>query len=162
MPISNSSSVARSGKRGGGGATASPNADLSNPNFFLPFFIYLTVPASTSQDSPQETNFELPIGWLDRIWCEFPRGCSGLVGFQVWRGPYQVFPLPDGTWLRSDNSVVNFALSRDFTREPYNVTVKVYNSDNTYSHTIWIGFEMRGKPGDLPPKLQSFISSLTG
>ncbi len=63
--------------------------------------------------------------------------------------------------MRSDNVVMNFALSHDMSREPYNITIKAYNTDNTYNHTIWIGFEMRGKPGDLPEKFQQFLTTLS-
>lgn len=81
-----------------------------------------------------------------------------MVGVQVHRGPYQIFPLPDETWLRSDNSIMNFAFTHDMTKEPYNVTIKVYNDDDTYDHVIWVGFEMRGQSKDIPPQLAGFLN----
>lgn len=61
----------------------------------------------------------------------------------------------------SDNSVLTYEFTHDMTREPYSLTVKCFNYDDTYPHTIRLGVEMRGKPSDLPPQLAKFFDSLT-
>jgi len=112
---------------------------------------------NTLRADPLTVNINLPIGVIHRVWVEFPKGCAGLVGVQIWRGPYQIFPLPEDTWLRSDNAVMNFALTHDMLKEPFTLTLKSYNEDDTYRHTIWIGLEMRGQSKDIPPQLQGLL-----
>lgn len=149
------------GKREDGvGKVAVLSPDLSNPNFSLPFFQYVTTPKNTDADNPLITSLNLPIGQIVRVWTEFPRGCSGLVGVQLWRGPYQIFPLPSGVWLKSDNAVMNFGFSHDMTVEPYQVEIRTYNLDDTYQHTIWIGIEMTGPPTAETLAMQKFFKTL--
>jgi hypothetical protein len=146
----------------GGNASQSKAAsyDLSSPDFSIPFFHYLEVPKYTSRLSPYEYTLKLPVGMIHRLWVEFPKGCSGLAGVRVLRGTTQIFPLPDGVWLRSDNAVMSFAFSHAIKSEPYEVVLQGYNDDDTYNHTVWLGFEMRGFAKDLPAELQSFLNTL--
>lgn len=146
----------------GGDSFVAVNADLSNPNFSLPFFHYLSIPRSTPILLPVTFNMSLPIGIINTIHIETPLGCSGLVGIQVWRGVRQVFPLPEETWFKSDNSVYHFSFSHSMETEPYQITLRGYNLDDTYQHQIMIAFEMSGKSSDLPPQLHAFFQSLKG
>lgn len=136
--------------------------DLSKPDFSIPFFHYLTIPKNTSRAVPLTYDMKLPLGMIYRLWVEFPKGCSGLVGFRMERATIQIFPLPDGVWLRSDNSVMSFGFTHPIRSEPHEVKLYGYNLDDTYDHTIWVGLEMRGFAKDMPPELQSFIKTLTG
>lgn len=87
---------------------------------------------------------KIPNGIISKLWFEFPRGCAGLAGVQLWRGPYQLFPLPEGVWLRSDNSILNFNFSHAVTEEPFEIEIRGYNVDTIFVHTLWIGIEMHG------------------
>src|SRR3989304_483851 len=88
-----------------GDPVASVQSDLSQPDFSIPFFHYLTIPKSTPITTPLIYTLSLPIGKINKLWIEFPKGCSGLAGFQLHRATRQLFPLPEDIWLRSDNSV---------------------------------------------------------
>jgi hypothetical protein len=135
---------------------------LANSDFYLPFFHYLTIPKNTAIVSYVSYKMTLPISQTHRIWIEFPKGCAGLVGFQLWRGVNQIFPLPSGIWLRSDGETLNFAFSHWIDAEPYNVELRGYNLDDTFGHTLWIGLELRGLPGELSTTMQSFLEALKG
>lgn len=135
---------------------------LAGEDYHLPFFHYLTIPKSTLQSTYLSYTMPLPIAKIDRLWIEYPKGCSGLVGFQLWRGVDQIFPLPAGNWLRSDGYTFSFAFTHWVDKEPYNVELRGYNLDDTYNHTIWIGLEMSGLPGELSAQLQSFLKVLKG
>ncbi len=148
--------------KGSNGNVAALSTALGSPDFHLPFFHYLTIPKSTTQVSYLSYNLDLPIGRINRVWVESPRGCSGLAGLQVFHGVQQIFPLPAGVWFRSDNSVLSFALTHDMTYEPFQLQLRGYNDDDTYSHTLWISFEMSGQQKDLPPQLQGLINYLKG
>lgn len=133
---------------------------LTSPDFHLPFFHYLTIPKNTAIASYASYELTLPTGRINKIWVEFPKGCAGLVGFQMWRGEQQIFPLPSGVWLKSDNSVMNFQLTHYIDTVPYEVDLRGYNLDDTYSHTIWIGLEMSGAPSEVSAQMQSFLDTL--
>lgn len=135
---------------------------LASSDFYLPFFHYLAIPKNTAILSYTSYKLPLPISQTHRLWIEFPKGCVGLVGFQLWRGVDQIFPLPPGVWLRSDNYTLNFAFSHWVDKEPYEVELRGYNLDDTYTHTIWIGLELRGLPGELSTNMQSFLEALKG
>lgn len=135
---------------------------LASPDYHLPFFHYLTIPKNTTQSAYLSYTLVLPIGKVNKLWLEFPKGCAGLAGIQLFRSVQQIFPLPAGNWLRSDNSVLNFAFTHEIMNEPYEIEIRGYNLDDTYQHTIWIGLEMSGLAGDLPPQLQSFFEALKG
>lgn len=144
-------------KKGSVSPDATLQTGLANSNFYLPFFHYLTIPKNTAITSFVSYILPLPISQSERLWIEFPKGCAGLVGVQLWRGVEQIFPLPAGNWFKSDGHTFDFRFTHWFDREPYEVEIRGYNLDDTYQHTPWIGLELRGLPGDVPPQLQGFI-----
>lgn len=135
---------------------------LASPDFHLPFFHYLAIPKNTVQSAYVSYTLRLPIGRINKIWLEYPLGVAGLAGVQLWRGVRQIFPLPEGNWLRSNNSTLNFSFTHDIDSEPYEVEIRGYNLDDTYQHTIWISLEMSGLPNAITPLLQSFLDTLKG
>jgi len=145
-----------------GDNAASVQSDLSQPDFSIPFIHYLEIPKSTPLTAPLVYTLNLPIGKINKLWIEFPRGCSGLAGFQMHRATRQIFPLPEDVWLRSDNIVMAFAFSHAIKTEPYEVILKGYNLDDTYPHTIWIVLEMSGFSKELTPAMQAFMKTLQG
>lgn len=149
---------------GEGGPTPVPvlPTGLGSADFNLPFFHYLTIPKSTTQANPITYNLNLPIGIIRKLTVEFPKGCSGLAGIQVYRGVTQIFPLPAGVWLRSDNSILPFAFTHEMTTNPMFLELRGYNDDDTYPHTVWMGFEMSGQTRDIPPQLVGLINYLKG
>jgi hypothetical protein len=147
------------------GATVESSAlalDLSSPNFNLPIFHYLVVAKNTGVLSYTSYILNLPKGAIQRIWIEYPKGCAGLVGFQLWREARQIFPLPYGVWLRSDGITLSFAFTHEIVTNPFWVEIRAYNLDDTYQHTIWIGLEMRGLYADITPEMQGFINYMMG
>ena len=152
----------RNGKEGGGLKPAVLAGEKVEHDFNLPFQYRFTLPKLTDITAPQEVVMPLPIGMIRRLWVEMPEGCAGLVGLQVWRRVYQIFPLPEGQWYVSDNTTVNFAFSHSVHNEPYEVTLRAYNLDDTYRHQPWIAFEMTGLRKDLSPQLQQFFDLFQG
>lgn len=138
------------------------NTALADENFYLPFSQYLTISTNVTQTIYQSGTLTLPVSQSERLWIEFPKGCAGLVGFQLWHGVEQIFPLPAGNWFKSDGFVFNFRLSHLWNKEPYSVEARAYNLDDTYSHTIWYSLELRGIPKGISKTMQSFLKTLQG
>jgi hypothetical protein len=161
--VKRSTRVSGSGSmEGSAGNGATLQTGLASPDFYLPFFHYLSIPKNTAIASYTSYVLKLPIAQTHRIWIEFPKGCAGLVGFQLWRGVEQIFPLPAGVWLRSDAYTLNFAFSHLIDKEPYEVELRGYNLDDTYQHTLWIGLELRGLPSEMSEILASFMREIKG
>lgn len=162
MPSSPKKVLGSGSKKGSASDSATLLTGLASSDFYLPFFHYLAIPKNTVIASYANYVLKLPIAQIHRIWIEFPKGCAGLVGFSLWRGVEQIFPLPAGVWLRSDGYTFNFAFTHLIDSEPYEVELRGYNLDDTYQHTIWVGLELRGLYRDISPNLQSFMQALQG
>lgn len=135
---------------------------LGSEDFYLPFFYYLAIPRSTTIQSYVSVTLPLPISQSERIWIEFPEGCKGLAGIQLYHGVKQIFPLPEGNWFRSDGYTFSFRFSNLFSIEPYEVEIRGYNLDDTFQHTIWVALELHGLPSELSQNMQSFLQALKG
>ncbi len=108
----------------------------------LPWFIRLSVPKNTSIANPAVFSLELPRGEVERLWIETPKGCAGLVGIQIWRYSWQLFPRPGSEWYVSDNSTVSFRFREILDDQPFNVAIRAYNLDAIEDHHPWLAFEM--------------------
>jgi len=157
MPTAAKTLSVRKSAEGSNGKTTALRTALGSVDFYLPFFHYLAIPKNTTRTAYVSYTLPLPISQSERLWVEFPEGCKGLAGLQLWRGVDQIFPLPAGVWLRSDDAVINFRFSHLIDKEPYEIELRGYNDDDTYQHTLWIGIELHGLERDIPPMLQQFI-----
>lgn len=155
------SSASNSGTDNRGGANSAPVVTRDDSvTYNLPIFQYLACPKSTAIANAVKFTLRSPVGVVRRVWVEMPRGCAGLVGIKVKRGPYQVFPLPDGTWYKSDGTTLPFNTSIVIDTNPFDLDIYIYNLDEIYSHTPWIAFEFTNVPAKLPAGFESFIKAL--
>lgn len=162
MKVSKSTRKITTLEQGGSVSTPALDAGMKDRDFNLPFMLNITTPKITPQETPLETEIILPMGRINKIWVEFPKGCSGLVGFQLWRNPNQIFPLPPGQWMRGDNFLVGLLFTHFVVTEPFTFTVRSYNLDDTYQHRIMLILEMSGINDDLPGSFGSFLQTLKG
>ncbi len=108
----------------------------------LPWYKRLTVPPLTPIASPLSVTLDLPRGESEYLWLEMPLGCAGLVGVQVWRYTWQVFPRPAGDWYVSNGTTVKFRFREVFDDDPAEVEIRAYNLDSVETHRPWLAFEM--------------------
>ena len=101
-----------------------------------------TIPANTKQADPYLANFALDYGIVSRISFVFPGGCCGLCGFKLFQGTSQVIPANVGDWIAGDGILQAFEIGILLLDRPYTLAAKYYNNDDTYNHTITIGFEI--------------------
>lgn len=127
----------------------------------LPWFARLTVPPNTAILSPVTVELELPRGEIERLWVEMPAGCAGLVGVQVWRYTWQIFPRPQGEWYLSNNSTVSFRFREILDDVPLSVTIKAYNLDAIEPHHPWLAFEMVRLRTESQEKLSALLDFLS-
>ena len=145
-----------------GGSELAPSADMGMTarDYSLPFMLNITTVKNTAIASYLETKIILPIGRINRIWIEFPKGCAGLVGFQIWRNPNQIFPIPPGQWMLGDNFIIPLSFTHIIYTHPYELVVRSYNLDDTYNHRIMLIIEMSGLHSPIPDALGQFLQTI--
>jgi hypothetical protein len=143
-------------------AVASKSADegMKGRDYFLPFHLVMDTPKNTTQIGYLSTIISLPVGRINDIWVEFPKGCAGLCGFQLWRGARQIFPVTQGIWQTGDNIFIKMRFTHVLTSEPLQIVGRSYNLDDTYKHKMNVIMEMSGNESDVPPGLNSFLDTL--
>lgn len=137
----------------GGGASG-----LKDRDYFLPFLVNITTPKNTTRESYLSTILNLPNGRINKIWIEFPRGCSGLTGIQIFRGPEQIFPIPKLQWFIGDGFLINLQFTQIIDTNPFELEFRTYNVDDTYQHRISVVLEMSGSKSEITSRLTNLLN----
>jgi len=100
----------------------------------------LSIPANTSSSSPKTLDIELPVGVIHKLDILFPPGCCGLVGVAIFQGVHLIWPSYSDEWFSTDGETITFEEFYEVRRGLTTFTLKGYNTDDTYSHTIVFRF----------------------
>lgn len=100
----------------------------------------LAIPRNTAVASPATLTAAMVFGTIERVEFQFPAGCAGLVGIQVYDRAHQVWPSNPDVWFVSDDYVIAFNESYDLMSLPFQLELRGYNLDDTYTHTIAFRF----------------------
>jgi len=135
------------------------------------FFEYpLLVTAGKAKADPATLECLLAAGAVTHVDVQFPAGCCGLVHASIWRRDHQVWPVNLDNDISGNDAIVSWAESYDLDEEPFAFTVRAWNLDDTYNHTITFRFalltleEMQGArqaPGLLRRLAQVFLGRPT-
>jgi len=101
----------------------------------------ITVPKNTSKDSPYTVEITIHHYMIRKISVYFPRGIHGNVGVSFWYGEDQFFPFKEYDWVSGDNETVEGSVYFSPGYYPFNITIKAYNLDDDYDHSISIRIE---------------------
>jgi hypothetical protein len=118
----------------------------------------LTVPANTAKVSYQEDRLKITKGKIKRIDVYFPWGCAGLVGVQIIRHTWQIFPITRGEWVIGNELLHSYNYNFDIRDDPIELVIRSYNTDDTYGHSPIIGIEILR--GETSLKLDKLLSEL--
>lgn len=72
----------------------------------------------------------------------FPRGCAGLVGVRLLDRSMQFAPLPAPGWIVADGESIIWKENRKLAGSPFEISIELYNEDDTYPHTIGVYVEI--------------------
>jgi len=101
------------------------------------YVVKLQIPANTPVNSPVTATVEIEEDILVRLTALFPPGCLGQVGTSLFYGLKQIWPLPEGSWLVGDGEPVTSEERIELPEVPCELTVKGYNVDPDYDHTVF-------------------------
>lgn len=112
-------------------------------------YIYnLPIPANTLKPSPESHICRLSQGIVSKVSIGFPPGPKGLAHLVICRFESQIWPTNPESDFAWDNHVIEFA--SEFKLDAWPFTLKLYgwNLDDTFLHTITVGFNiLRGSYG---------------
>lgn len=94
----------------------------------------IDVSADTSENSPEETSFKVTAGVIHHVGIEIPPGHAGLTGIAFYIGGHQIYPSTQGQWFRGDNRNMVFKEWLTIRGVDNKITVKAFNTDETFSH----------------------------
>ena len=110
------------------------------------FYDYsIAIPANTTKANSVIEICKMTYGIIKHVAIAFPPGPKGLAHLTVYRFEHQVWPSnPDGDFAW-DNFTIEFNEEFDLTEKPHVLTLRGWNDDDTYPHTITVRFELGGK-----------------
>lgn len=94
--------------------------------------------ANTSKEAAKQTNIKITNGVITQVMILFPAGCVGLVNVQLFMGGHQFVPSTQGQVIKGDNVLITSPEFLEINDAPRIITVKTWNEDTIYDHTIEI------------------------
>ena len=104
------------------------------------YVIDATAPANTAASAPVEVAARLNKGVVTQVGVQIPQGCMGLARAQVWRGGHQLWPTTPGAYFKGDGAIIEWPEDYELRDEPLSLTLRVWNIDDTYAHTLTFRF----------------------
>lgn len=102
----------------------------------------LTIPANTTSAAPTEEVVEISPGRVVAVEIQFPRGCFALVHVAILQELHQLWPSnPDGD-IAAEWANIHFEEDHLIDQEPYQLTLRGWNEDDTFPHTITFRFNI--------------------
>lgn len=102
----------------------------------------ITVSPNTTRESPYALTIPMINGKIKRLWYSWRYGCADLCGFRATYHEQQLWPYSRNQWLPSFYTPIEIAENYDLDEPPYELTFELYNLDDTYEHTLFIGIEV--------------------
>jgi len=96
----------------------------------------LTIPANTTEDDPHEKTVDLCYGQIKQVFVLFPPGHGGLTHLQVFYQTRQIFPTTPGESFTGGDTTYEFDENWPIYEPPLAVTLRAWNLDDTYEHSI--------------------------
>jgi len=125
------------------------------------YFAKLTIPANTPADNPAIVEVEVEGDVLAELAYLIPPGWTALAHFAVFYGIKQIYPVEAGTWVTGDNLYRPVALRWHLPESPAKLTIKGYNQDDTYPHTVYLWLLTKPEEEALPWRiLADFVKIL--
>jgi len=98
----------------------------------------ITTSANTSEANAKQTKIKITNGVITQVIIIFPAGCVGLVNVQFFMGGHQFVPSTEGQVLKGNDILITSPEFLEINDAPRIITIKTWNDDDTYDHTVEI------------------------
>jgi len=95
-----------------------------------------TVSASTAKANATETSIKVSGGILHTIYVTIPPGSASLVHCQLRKGGYYILPRNEDKDISGELASVKFNEFLELKHEMNRLTLKTWNTDDTYDHKV--------------------------
>ncbi len=103
------------------------------------YSLSVTIPPNTQADNPIQETIECAQGLITRVHVRWRWGSANLCGVQLAHSGFKQWPLTIGEWFPSNPSPLEFPERYSIAVRPFALTLRAYNLDDTYEHTVWVG-----------------------
>jgi hypothetical protein len=110
------------------------------------YFHKLTIPHLTLRSAPAAKEITLPEGKIDYVEVEFPTRCVGLAHVVLYDSNWQIIPWNSDESLYGDGRTFRLNMFGYSITPPSKFNFIGWNYDDTYDHTVSIGFEIDETP----------------
>jgi len=125
------------------------------------YFTKLKIPANTPVDKPVTADVKVEGEVLAELAYLIPPGWWALAHFAVFYGIKQNYPAEAGTWATGDNLYRPVPLRWHLPEPKTTLTIKGYNQDETYPHTVYLWLLTKPEEEALPWRiLADFVKIL--
>ena len=98
----------------------------------------ITIPKNTPESQALKIKLKVPKGVVHKVSISFPYGVAGLARVQIFRASTQVWPTTNGEYYTGNGVTIEFNEYYEVKEEPLYFTIKAWNLDDTYDHTITV------------------------
>ena len=91
-----------------------------------------------TKDSGSTEFLTISRGVVHLVWITFPPGCAHLAKVQLYDGGHQFLPSTEGMWVHGDGITRKIPLFYEMSEEPLRITIRAWNEDDIYEHTITV------------------------
>jgi len=116
----------------------------------------ITTEANTSEGSKEDIVLTVTSGLIWLLEIDFPPGCCALQHVQIFDGSYQVLPATPGESLHGDAVTMRFDDLYFKQAAPYELKIRTWNLDDTWSHTIQIRIGMAASRAEMSRYIPAF------
>jgi len=109
----------------------------------------ITIPANTAKADWERVDCLLTYGIIRHVEVAFPPGPYGLAHVVIYRFEHQVWPTNPESDFAWDNYTIAFDEEFALDVWPYTMSVRGWNEDDTYQHTVTVRFEIGGREWSL-------------
>jgi len=125
------------------------------------YFMWLEIPANTPETAPVEKTVEIEGEILSEIAYLIPPGWAALARFALFYGIKQIYPMPGLEWVTGDDLYRSIPLKWPLPERKVRITIKGWNEDDTYPHSVYLWLLTQPEPEARPWKiLADFVAIL--
>ncbi len=101
---------------------------------------HITLTKGRTEATSTDTEFYVNKGVIARIWVHFPPGCAGLVKLRIYYQGHPFLPVENDAHIRGDAYTYEFPVMFEILQQPMRITIRAWNEDAVYEHTIDVSF----------------------
>jgi len=98
------------------------------------YTVQLVINPLTVASLPAEITIKVPPCIVRGVEITHPTGCASLVGIWFEYQSNRLWPIETNTYYLGNGSPIVFNPDRELSESPFELTIKGYNSDDTYIH----------------------------